>query len=243
MALRGVWDLRGVWETLAPNVAPVANAGADLITISGRVVTLDGSFSSDTDQTDTLTYFWSNSHGITLQNANTKNPSFIAPIVSTNTQYEFTLTVSDGSESSTDSVVVTVRFVTLEERIKQLSELKFTTATKTVTAHKNRSTRDVIKYKPNEIKDSIVLIDGYFDFDNNNVTKIEITGKGEKIDSETSAVTWAAEKLSIELGALKLDEQPFILTVIVYIGADTKGIVFSGEGLESSIYCQFETTY
>jgi MYXO-CTERM domain-containing protein len=101
-----------------PNGAPVANAGADQTVDERVVVTLDGRGSSDPDAGTTLTYAWAQTAGpaVTLTGANTAQPTFTAPEVTADTVLTFTLTVSDGSLSHTDTVNITVRNVAAQNR-------------------------------------------------------------------------------------------------------------------------------
>jgi hypothetical protein len=93
------------------NHTPVANAGTDQIVNAGSVVSLNGGTSTDTDG-DQLTYTWTAPVGITLSSATSATPTFIAPDVKQDTQYEFSLKVYDGSVYSTeDKVVITVKKV------------------------------------------------------------------------------------------------------------------------------------
>ena len=91
----------------AANRPPVANAGADSSDAVGTLVRLDGSASSDPDAADSLTYAWTQTAGpaVELSGADTAAPSF-TPVQSGD--YVFELAVSDGRESSTDSVAVSV---------------------------------------------------------------------------------------------------------------------------------------
>lgn len=93
----------------ASNLAPVANAGADIVVPSGEIVPLDASGSFDSDGT-ALSYAWSlTSGGVALRDVATAAASFRAPDVSTRTQLTLSLTVSDAAGASdTDDVVVYV---------------------------------------------------------------------------------------------------------------------------------------
>ena len=94
----------------AANTTPVADAGADQSVKPPVTVTLDGSASSDADG-DTLTYSWSQLSGttVTLSDTTSATPTFSATAVTTSTDLRFQLTVSDGSATATDQVVVTLR--------------------------------------------------------------------------------------------------------------------------------------
>lgn len=93
----------------AGNNAPVAKAGADQSVNVDTAVSLDGSDSSDMDG-DTLSYSWSltsmpSGSNSTLVNANSVKSAFTPDIAGT---YIATITVSDGSETATDQVKITV---------------------------------------------------------------------------------------------------------------------------------------
>ncbi len=96
------------------NDAPTANAGADATVAEGASVTLDGTGSTDPDASTTLTYAWARKTGetnnaVTLTNANTASASFTAPDdIAADATLTFVLTVSDGTASATDEVVIIV---------------------------------------------------------------------------------------------------------------------------------------
>ena len=96
-------------STTAPNVAPVAQAGAGQSVLTGSVVTLDGSASSDANN-DTLTYKWSLAavpagSAAVLSGATSAKPTFTADVSGT---YVVSLQVNDGKvDSAVSTVTVT----------------------------------------------------------------------------------------------------------------------------------------
>src|SRR5690242_7073927 len=93
------------------NHPPVANAGANQTVYDTKLVTLDGSASSDPDS-DPLTYAWAQQSGapVTLSNPTAVKPTFTAPVVgASGDTLVFQLTVTDpGLLSSMASTRVTV---------------------------------------------------------------------------------------------------------------------------------------
>ncbi|ALO43768.1 YHYH protein [Pseudoalteromonas phenolica] len=91
------------------NTAPNADAGSDQSIALGNTISLDASNSNDADG-DTLTFSWSlttqpTNSTSTLSNYDSATISFTPDIIGT---YIFTLSVSDGSETATDTVQVSV---------------------------------------------------------------------------------------------------------------------------------------
>ncbi len=84
--------------------APVANAGPNQTVNEGATVTFDGSGSSDADG-DALSYFWSFGDG---SGASGVNPTHV---FADNGVYTVTLTISDGANTSSSTLTVTVQNV------------------------------------------------------------------------------------------------------------------------------------
>jgi hypothetical protein len=90
------------------NKAPTADAGDDQTAQEGSPVMLRGGDSFDPDS-DPLTYLWVQTAGpaVSLSNATAAEPMFMAPLVGTGGEtLVFVLTVSDGTDLSTDEVLV-----------------------------------------------------------------------------------------------------------------------------------------
>lgn len=101
----------GTVSILSSNNAPIANAGEDQTVNELSLVTLAGDESFDPDEND-ISYHWSSPEEITLSNTSISNPTFLAPEVTEDTDYTFSLIVNDGELNSiTDEVVITVRHV------------------------------------------------------------------------------------------------------------------------------------
>ncbi|MHC4605711.1 MAG: PKD domain-containing protein [Planctomycetota bacterium] len=92
--------------TAAANEAPTADAGVDQKVQLGTLVTLDGMGSEDPDG-DPLSFSWVQISGeaVDLYNVTTASPTFTPGMTGL---YEFQLTVSDGTHTDTDQVIVEV---------------------------------------------------------------------------------------------------------------------------------------
>jgi hypothetical protein len=99
---------------------PVANAGDDQVVYRGDTVQLDGSGSHDPDQ-DALSYQWTltsrpEGSSAELSGPTTPTPSFIADLSGA---YTFQLEVSAGTDSDTDTVLISaeVRMVSVPDLV------------------------------------------------------------------------------------------------------------------------------
>lgn len=103
------------------NSAPVAIAGSDMTNYKGETVTLDGSASTDSNN-DPLTYKWTAPSGIVLSSMTSPKPTFVAPNVTKDTIYTFSLVVNDGKEDSPeDQIKVTIKRKIYTQNIKLIT--------------------------------------------------------------------------------------------------------------------------
>ena len=120
------------------NQRPIANAGSDQNAISGTMVTLDGSGSSDPEN-QPITYSWTLTDKPLVSRAQLANPNSVNPgfIVDRNGTYTARLVVSDGKlDSLPDEVTITVTGetntppvldpITTPQNISIGTELRFT---------------------------------------------------------------------------------------------------------------------
>lgn len=117
------------------NTAPVVEAGTAQMAVEGSTVQLAAT-ASDANG-DTLTYTWSQTSGpdITLSSTTIEDPTFTAPeITATEADVVLSLSVSDGSATTTDSVTITITDATTDTTGKSQVQAPGRTATLTVNA-------------------------------------------------------------------------------------------------------------
>ena len=102
------WRMVEVTVSGQGNSPPTVDAGVDQDATEGSVVIFNATV-VDAD-TDSLTYAWSHDSALIIQLTNSASPSttFAAPAVDADTAVTFTLTVDDGTTTTTDSLVVTI---------------------------------------------------------------------------------------------------------------------------------------
>lgn len=120
------------------NQKPIAHAGATQTVQSGTTVQLDGSASSDPDNDDSISYTWSQTGGtpsVTLNNSSNEQPSFVAPVVTEDTELTFQLVVTDnhGLSSEPATVRVTVQPIPNTKPTANAGSNQTTTGFNTVT--------------------------------------------------------------------------------------------------------------
>lgn len=99
--------------TATHNYIPKANAGSDLEIDEHANGQLDGTLSSDFENSN-LSYIWNDIDELGLDFTNVAKPTFTAPTVNANTNYRVSLKVNDGENYSLpDTVIVTVKRINL----------------------------------------------------------------------------------------------------------------------------------
>lgn len=128
----GTAAIDDVTVDVAANLAPAADAGADIGPVDGGLqVQLDGSGSFDPEGAP-LTYVWTQTAGspVTLNGADTVAPTFTAPLANGDQTLEFQLIVDDGAQQSPPDIVsVSVRAVgtiTVVQRVASGQDRSFT---------------------------------------------------------------------------------------------------------------------
>ena len=94
---------------------------------------------------------------------------------------------------------------------------------------------EVLKFKPVEADEAVVTVDGFFDFDNNNVTKVEVRVEGASIDSESDSVSYASNELTIEFNDLDAPEGDYVPVILVYVEGREEPKILSGPGMKDFI--------
>jgi hypothetical protein len=202
------------------NKAPVANAGPDQFVTQGSTVSLDGTTSKDPNG-DAMTYRWTAPSGIILSSSTNVKPVFIAPIVSSNTKFTFSLVVSDGTLSSiSDQVVITV---------KQENNAPAYTSGKTFKVRKDEPFKFTLEGSDPEndpISFSIAQLPSFLKINKTSATSAELSGTftSQNLGNNSfllslSDGTLSADEL-ITIEVTNLDIAPYVKDSIPKISAD-----------------------
>ena len=239
----------GEYGVSSTNQPPTANAGLDQTLAANIQGQLSGSGTVTTAGATITGYQWIAPAGITLNGANTANPTFTAPQLNAATTFTFSLVVTDsnGLTSVADTVDIIVEaysppVVSESELLAEIAKTKFTLSKEKVFyAFSGRGNLDELKFKLNSTNQKIALDnEGCFDFSENDITKVSVISDCGEIDSTTSAVTWEGSSLFIQFGAFSSPPQRSSIRIVVYVGNDDKGIVIAGAGLPANIIVTFQ---
>lgn len=238
-------------EVVVPNQPPVANAGPDQSVAAATQFTLDGTGSQDTDGI-IVEWRWTQTAGdtVTLDLENSSSPRAISPSKTTPQTLTFSLvTVDDeGAASSPSLVNIDVAAVVQNDVLNIIDKISFTFESDgMITAFPGRANRETFRLKPSD-PTGLVLEDGWFDFEANDVRRVEISmleTTGVKIiSSDTDSITRERSKLHVRMGdmPIKSSTKEFEPTVSVFVGDDERGVVMTAPGLSGAPKVKYYST-
>lgn len=233
------------------NQPPTANAGPDQSVAAATQFTLDGTGSQDTDGT-IVEWRWTQTAGdtVTLDLENQSSPRAISPSKTTPQTLTFSLvTVDDeGAVSSPSLVNIDVAAVVQNDVLNIIDKISFTFESDgMITAFPGRANRETFRLKPSD-PTGLVLEDGWFDFEANDVRRVEISmleTTGVKIiSSDTDSITRERSKLHVRMGdmPIKSSTKEFEPTVSVFVGDDERGVVMTAPGLSGAPKVKYYST-
>ena len=233
------------------NEPPTANAGSDLSVAAGVEFVLDGTGSQDTDGT-IVEWRWTQTAGdpVTLDESEPSSPRAVSPSKTTAQTLTFRLvTVDDeGAVSSPALVDVNVAAVVQNDVLNIIDKISFTFESDgMITAFPGRANRETFRLKPSD-PTGLVLEDGWFDFEANDVRRVEISmleTTGVKIIStDTDSITREKSKLHVRMGdmPIKSSTKEFEPTVSVFVGDDERGVVMTAPGLSGAPKVKYYST-
>lgn len=233
------------------NQPPTANAGPDQSVAAATQFTLDGIGSQDTDGT-IVEWRWTQTAGdtVTLDLENPARPSATSPSKTTAQRLTFQLiTVDDEDAVSSPSLVnIDVAAVVQNDVLNIIDKISFTFESDgMITAFPGRANRETFRLKPSD-PTGLVLEDGWFDFEANDVRRVEISmleTTGVKIiSSDTDSITRERSKLHVRMGdmPIKSSTKEFEPTVSVFVGNDERGVVMTAPGLSGAPKVKYYST-
>ena len=233
------------------NQPPTANAGPDQSVAAATQFTLDGTGSQDIDGT-IVEWRWTQTTGdtVTLDLEDPARPTATSPSKTTAQRLTFQLvTVDDeGAVSSPSLVNIDVAAVVQNDVLNIIDKISFTFESDgMITAFPGRANRETFRLKPSD-PTGLVLEDGWFDFEANDVRRVEISmleTTGVKIIStDTDSITRERSKLHVRMGdmPIKSSTKEFEPTVSVFVGDDERGVVMTAPGLSGAPKVKYYST-
>ena len=233
------------------NQPPVANAGPDQSVAASTQFTLDGTGSQDIDGT-IVEWRWTQTTGdtVTLDLEDPARPTATSPSKTTAQRLTFQLvTVDDEDAVSSPSLVnIDVAAVVQNDVLNIIDKISFTFESDgMITAFPGRANRETFRLKPSD-PTGLVLEDGWFDFEANDVRRVEISmleTTGVKIIStDTDSITREKSKLHVRMGdmPIKSSTKEFEPTVSVFVGDDERGVVMTAPGLSGAPKVKYYST-
>ena len=233
------------------NQPPTANAGPDQSVAAATQFTLDGTGSQDTDGT-ILEWRWTQTAGdtVTLNLEDPARPTATAPSRTAAQRLTFQLVTvdDDGAVSSPSLVNIDVAAVVQNDVLNIIDKISFTFESDgMITAFPGRANRETFRLKPSD-PTGLVLEDGWFDFEANDVRRVEISmleTTGVKIiSSDTDSITRERSKLHVRMGdmPIKSSTKEFEPTVSVFVGDDERGVVMTAPGLSGAPKVKYYST-
>ena len=233
------------------NQPPTANAGPDQSVAAATQFTLDGTGSQDTDGT-IVEWRWTQTAGdtVTLNLDDPARPTATSPSKTTAQRLTFQLiTVDDEDAVSSPSLVnIDVAAVVQNDVLNIIDKISFTFESDgMITAFPGRANRETFRLKPSD-PTGLVLEDGWFDFEANDVRRVEISmleTTGVKIIStDTDSITRERSKLHVRMGdmPIKSSTKEFEPTVSVFVGEDERGVVMTAPGLSGAPKVKYYST-
>ena len=233
------------------NQPPTANAGPDQSVAAATQFTLDGTGSQDIDGT-IVEWRWTQTTGdtVTLDLEDPARPTATSPSKTTAQRLTFQLvTVDDEDAVSSPSLVnIDVAAVVQNDVLNIIDKISFTFESDgMITAFPGRANRETFRLKPSD-PTGLVLEDGWFDFEANDVRRVEISmleTTGVKIiSSDTDSITRERSKLHVRMGdmPIKSSTKEFEPTVSVFVGDDERGVVMTAPGLSGAPKVKYYST-
>ena len=238
-------------SAVALNQPPIANAGQDQSVEAGIEFVLDGTGSQDIDGT-IVEWRWTQTTGdtVTLDLEDPARPTATSPSKTTAQRLTFQLvTVDDEDAVSSPSLVnIDVAAVVQNDVLNIIDKISFTFESDgMITAFPGRANRETFRLKPSD-PTGLVLEDGWFDFEANDVRRVEISmleTTGVKIIStDTDSITREKSKLHARMGdmPIKSSTKEFEPTVSVFVGNDERGVVMTAPGLSGAPKVKYYST-